>query len=293
MVTRTLLLSVSFLGFRKNFTNLRKVIAFKQNIVLTVRNIGLTCLFIAITLLNSASSVLHRDFKIKTVVIDAGHGGRDPGTSGRKYREKDIALSIALKVGHYIEEYVPGVKIIYTRDDDNYIALDERAAIANKNKADLFLSVHVNSIPNTTTHGTETWVMGLHRAESNFEVAKRENAVILLDQDYKERYEGFDNSPESYILFSLTQDAYQNNSLKFAQKLEDQFEKRVGRNSRGVKQAGFVVLYKTAMPSVLIETGFITNKAEEDYLGSERGQDLIASGIYRAFKEYKFEIENP
>lgn len=134
--------------------------------------------------------------------------------------------------------------------------------------------------------------MGLHRSESNLEVAKRENSVILLDEDYKERYEGFDpNSPESYILFSLTQDAYYESSLKMAQKVENQFKTRVGRHSRGVKQAGFVVLYKTAMPSVLVETGFITNPQEEDYLGSERGQDLIASGIYRAFKEYKLEVE--
>jgi N-acetylmuramoyl-L-alanine amidase len=135
--------------------------------------------------------------------------------------------------------------------------------------------------------------MGLHKSESNLEVAKRENAVILLDEDYKERYEGFDpNSPESYILFSLTQDAYQESSLRMAGKVERQFQTRVGRNSRGVKQAGFVVLYKTAMPSVLVETGFITNRAEEEYLGSEKGQELIASGIYRAFKEYKFEVES-
>lgn len=283
----------SFLGISKNFTNLRKVIAITLNIELTVRNIGITCLFLAITLLNSASSVLHKEFKVSTVVIDAGHGGHDPGTSGKKYKEKDIALSIALKVGKYIEQYVQGVKVIYTRKDDNYIALDQRADIASKNKADLFISIHVNSIPNNTTYGTETWVMGLHKSETNLEVAKRENSVILLDENYHERYEGFDpNSPESYILFSLTQDAYLESSLKMAEKIEKQFKTRVGRRSRGVKQAGFVVLYKTAMPSVLVETGFITNAKEEEYLGSEQGQDLIASGIYRAFKEYKFEVES-
>jgi len=263
------------------------------NIDLTVRNIGVTCVFVAITLLNSASSVLHKEFKISKVVIDAGHGGHDPGTHGRKYKEKDIALNIALKVGTYIEQYVPGVEVIYTRKDDSYIPLDKRAEIANKNDANLFISIHVNSIPNNTTYGTETWVMGLHRSESNLEVAKRENAVILLDEDYTERYEGFDpNSPESYILFSLTQDAYYESSIKMAQKVESQFKERVGRNSRGVKQAGFVVLYKTAMPSVLVETGFITHRTEEEYLGSERGQDLIASGIYRAFKEYKLDVES-
>lgn len=292
-VFRTPLFLTRLLGFCKNFTNLPKVIANTLNIELTVRNIGITCLFLAITLLNSASSVLYKDFKVSTVVIDAGHGGHDPGTSGLKYKEKDIALSIALKVGKYIEQNVPGVKVIYTRKEDEYIALDERADIANKNKADLFISIHVNSIPNNTTYGTETWVMGLHRSESNFEVAKRENSVILLDENYHERYEGFDpNSPESYILFSLTQDAYLESSLRMAGIVEKQFATRVGRNSRGVKQAGFVVLYKTAMPSVLIETGFITNKKEEEYLGSDKGQDLIASGIYRAFKEYKFEVES-
>ncbi len=235
-----------------------------------------------------------KDFKVGKVVIDAGHGGHDPGTVGKKYKEKDIALSIALKVGAYIEANVKDVAVIYTRKDDTYIPLDMRAEIANKHKADLFISIHVNSMPaNNTTYGTETWVMGLHKSESNLEVAKRENSVILLDQDYKERYEGFDpNSAESYILFSLTQDAYQQGSLKMAGKVENQFKVRVGRNSRGVKQAGFVVLYKTAMPSVLVETGFISNKAEEEYLGSEKGQELIASGIYRAFKEYKFEVES-
>lgn len=234
-----------------------------------------------------------KDFRVGKVVIDAGHGGHDPGTSGVKYKEKDIALNIALRVGGYIEQYVKGVSVIYTRKDDTYVPLDKRADIANKNKADLFISIHVNAIPNHTTYGTETWVMGLHKTESNLEVAKRENSVILLDEDYKERYEGFDpNSPESYILFSLTQDAYLESSLKMAEKVENQFKTRVGRNSRGVKQAGFVVLYKTAMPSVLVETGFITNRDEEDYLGSERGQELIASGIYRAFKEYKFEVES-
>lgn len=290
---RTPLRIVSFLRFSENFTTLHKVIANTLNIELTVRIIGITFIFLAITLLNSASSVLYKEFKISTVVIDAGHGGHDPGTHGKRYKEKDIALSIALKVGKYIDQNVPGVKVIYTRDDDNYVALDKRADIANKNQADLFISIHVNSIPNNTTYGTETWVMGLHRSESNLEVAKRENSVILLDENYKERYEGFDpNSPESYILFSLTQDAYYESSLKMAEKVEKQFKTRVGRNSRGVKQAGFVVLYKTAMPSVLVETGFITNRAEEDYLGSERGQDLIASGIYRAFKEYKFDVES-
>src|SRR5690606_22480214 len=178
----TLRLIAGFLRFSENFTNLRKVIAICLNIELTVRNIGITCIFLAITLLNSASSILHREFKISKVVIDAGHGGHDPGTHGRKYKEKDIALAIALKVGKYIEQNVPDVQVVYTRKDDSYVPLDKRAEIANKADADLFISIHVNSIPNNTTYGTETWVMGLHRSESNLEVAKRENAVILLDE---------------------------------------------------------------------------------------------------------------
>src|SRR5690606_32512533 len=263
------------------------------NIVQPLRNIGITAVLLAITLLNSSSTNIKPEFKVDVVVIDAGHGGKDSGTRGRKALEKDIALKIALKVGNYIEKNVPGVKVIYTRKTDTYLSLDERARIANRANADLFICIHANSMPGGRAIGTETYVMGLHKDESNFEVAKRENSVILMDENYKERYEGFDpSSPESYILFSLTQSAYQESSLRFAQKVEDQFRNRAGRKSRGVKQAGFVVLWKTTMPSVLIETGFLSHPQEEEFLASERGQDLIASGIYRAFKEYKSEVES-
>jgi N-acetylmuramoyl-L-alanine amidase len=273
---------------------LRKVIAITQNIESNVRIIGLTALLLAITLLNSSSTFRPpAEFKVDVVVIDAGHGGKDNGTSGKSMKEKDLALKIALKVGSYIEKNVPGVKVIYTRKDDRYLSLDERADIANKNKADLFICIHANANPNKNAYGTETYVMGLHKDESNLAVAKRENSVILLDENYHERYEGFDpNSPESYILFTLTQSAFQTSSLSFAQKVEDQFKNRVGRTSRGVKQAGFLVLWRTTMPSVLIETGFLSNATEEKFLASDEGQDLIASGIYRAFKEYKTEVES-
>ncbi len=257
-----------------------------------MKNIGTKLLLIAITLLNFPSLSQAQDSKIDVVVIDAGHGGHDPGTMGKSTKEKDIALKIALKVGKYIEENVEGVKVIYTRKTDKFIPLDQRANIANKNKADLFICIHANAIVGANAYGTETYVMGLHKDKGNFEVAKRENSVILLDENYKERYEGFDpNSPESYILFTLSQSAYQENSLRFAQKVEEQFKNRVGRSSRGVKQGPFMVLWQTAMPSVLIETGFLSNSNEEKFLASERGQDLIASGIYRAFKEYKIEME--
>ena len=203
-------------------------------------------------MLNSSSTPVPADFKLDVVVIDAGHGGKDTGTLGKKSREKDIALKIATKLGAHIQKNYPDVKVIFTRKDDRYIALDERAAIANKAKADLFICIHANSNPNTKAFGTETFVMGLHKDEGNLDVAKRENSVILLDENSQERYEGFDpESTESYILFSLSQSAYQEGSLSFAQKVESQFKSRAGRNSRGVKQAGFWVLWRTAMPSVL------------------------------------------
>lgn len=248
---------------------------------------------LAITLLNSSALTEHAGMGVNTVVIDPGHGGKDPGTRGVTLKEKDVALKIALKVGGYIEKNIPGVKVIYTRKDDRYIPLDERAAIANKNKADLFICIHANAIFKSEIHGTETYVMGLHKSEGNLDVAKRENSVILLDDNYEERYEGFDpNSPESNILFSIAQSAFQESSLKFAEKVEAQFKSRIGRKSHGVKQAGFWVLWRTAMPSALIEVGFLTNPGEEKFLKDEKGQDLIASGIYRAFKEYKAQVES-
>ena len=231
-------------------------------------------------------------FKIRTVVLDAGHGGKDPGTIGKSLKEKDVVLKIVLKLGEYIEKNLPEVKVIYTRKTDKFIELTERAAIANRNKADLFISVHANAIANPKTYGTETWVMGLHKSEENLAVAKRENSVILYEENYQEHYEGFDNSPESYIMFSLMQNAYLENSLKLADRIEKQFKDKANRHSRGVKQAGFVVLYKTATPSVLVEAGFLSNETEEKFLGTDSGQDLIASGIYRAFKEYKSDVES-
>ena len=282
------------LAFSEKFTTLRKVIANTLKIIIPkVRILGLTVLLLAITLLNSSSTFIRKEFKLNVVVIDAGHGGHDTGTVGKKTKEKDISLKIALKVGNYIEKNIPGVKVIYTRRDDRYLALDERADIANKSKADLFICIHANANPNTKAFGTETFVMGLHKDEGNLAIAQRENSVILMDENYEERYEGFNpNSPESYILFTLIQSAYQESSLKFAQKVEGQFKEKAGRLSRGVKQAGFVVLWRTTMPSVLIETGFLTNSTEEKFLAGDAGQELIASGIYRAFKEYKNEVES-
>ena len=231
---------------------------------------------------------------VTTVVIDAGHGGKDPGTHGKHTKEKDLVLKVALKVGSYIEQYLPDVKVIYTRKDDRFLELYERANIANKAKADLFISIHANALPvKPTVHGTETYVMGLHTNEKNFNVAKRENSVILLEENHEEKYEGFDpNSPESYIMFSLTQNAYLDNSVLMANYVEKQFSERAGRRSLGVKQAGFQVLWNTYMPSVLVEIGYLTNPKEENQLNTEQVQDYIASGIYRAFKEYKNQLES-
>ncbi|MCP4123839.1 MAG: N-acetylmuramoyl-L-alanine amidase [Bacteroidetes bacterium] len=231
------------------------------------------------------------DLKIKTIVIDAGHGGHDSGCLGHtRVNEKKVALNIALLLGGYIEEKLPDVKVIYTRKTDVFVELEERAAIANRSKADLFISIHCNAA-SPAAFGTETYVMGLHKTDGNLNVAKRENSVIELEDNYEERY-GFDpNSVESYIMLSLTQNAYLEQSTDLASRIQDQFRERVGRYDRGVKSAGFWVLWRTAMPSVLVETGFLTNAKEEKFLNSPQGQDYIASALFRAFRDYKTDVE--
>ena len=230
-------------------------------------------------------------YRLRTVVLDAGHGGKDRGCAGASAREADVALSLILALGKQIQENMPNVKVIYTRKTNVFIELDERAAIANRNHADLFISIHCNAGP-SQSHGTEVWTMGLHKTDANLGVAQRENAVILQEKDYKTRYAGFDpRSPQSHILFSLFQSAYITNSLRFAQRVDRQLRTTVSRPSRGVKQAGFIVLWKSTMPSVLIESGFLTNHTEERYLNDKANQSYMAAGIYRAFREYKRELE--
>jgi len=225
---------------------------------------------------------------VRTVVIDPGHGGHEPGAVGRKVKEKDLTLAISLKVGEYIKENLPDVKVIYTRDTDKHVELRDRTRIANENQADLFISIHCNSVTNRSAYGTETFVMGPHRNQANLEVAKLENASILYEDNYLEAYDGYDpNSPESNIIFTLFQNAYLNQSLTIASLVQDQFRERARRVDRGVKQAGFLVLYRATMPAILVETGFISNAREEEYLASEEGQNHIASAIYRAFRDYK------
>jgi N-acetylmuramoyl-L-alanine amidase len=232
-------------------------------------------------------------FGVKVVCIDAGHGGKDGGCLGSNSKEKDVALSIALKLGEHIKKNFPEIKVVFTRKTDVFIELGERARIANKAKADLFICIHANASDNKTALGTETFVMGLHKTEANLKVAKFENSSILLEEDYKTKYSDFDpNSPESYIVLTMRQNAFIDQSLSFAAKVQTQFTDRVGRKNRGVKQAGFLVLHQTNMPSVLIETGFLTNKEEEKFLTSNIGQDYISSAVFRAFKEYKNELES-
>jgi N-acetylmuramoyl-L-alanine amidase len=230
-------------------------------------------------------------YKLRTIVIDAGHGGHDTGCLGSDSREKDVALRIALKLGKLIEANCPDVKVVYTRKSDVFISLIERANIANRAKADLFICIHLNSGPKAA-FGAETFVMGLHKSDDNLNVAKRENAAILLEDNYEKNYDGFDpNSPEANIIFSLYQNQFMTQSLSFAAKIQKQFKENSKRYSRGVKQAGFLVLYKTAMPSVLIESGFLTNESDQRFLSSDAGQASMASSIYRAFKSYKAELE--
>lgn len=232
--------------------------------------------------------------KIQTIVIDAGHGGKDTGALGSVTTEKELNLAVALKFGNYIKENLPDVNVIYTRSTDKFVELSERADIANRNNADVFISIHCNSTEGTTTaNGAETFVMGESKNEKNLAVAKKENASILLE-DNTDAYDNFDpNSTEAYILFSLSQSLYQTQSLDLAGKVQQQFASR-GRHDRGVQQAGFLVLWKTSMPSILVELGFINNTKEEQFLNSEKGQTQMALALYRAFADYKreFEAEN-
>ena len=252
-----------------------------------VLRLAFICLIIC-----AASNPYPAGRKVRVVVLNAGHGGTDPGCHGVKHLEKEVALSITLKVGKYIEDNLKDVKVVYTRKNDMFVPLGEIASHANKNNADLFVCIHCNAAVNKQVYGSETYVMGLHKTKGNLDVAKRENAAILYEEDYKRKYEGFDpNSDEANIIFNMYQNAFLEQSLSYASKVQAEFKKNKNLTDKGVKQAGFLVLWKTSMPSVLIETGFLTNAEEEKYLGSQKGQDQIAFAIYKAFKNYKAEVE--
>jgi len=248
-------------------------------------------IYIFIAFLSIPTIVFAKD-KIFTVVIDPGHGGHDAGAVGPTMKEKDLNLSVALKLGKMILDKHQDVKVIYTRKTDVFIGLDERAEIANKNKADLFISIHANSVERKSRSygrvvGTETYTLGLARTEENLEVAMRENSVILLEDDYLQKYEGFDpNSSESYIIFEFMQNKHLEQSVSFASEIQKAFSAE-NRIDRGVRQAGLLVLRKTSMPSVLIELGFISTRQEEQFMKSTAGQNKLVKAIYSAFSKYK------
>lgn len=231
---------------------------------------------------------------IKTVIIDPGHGGHDPGCHGSKNtKEKHVCLAVGKYFAEAIKQNFPEVKVIMTRSTDVFIPLNERAAIATRNKADLFISIHCNAIVNANkTMGTETYVLGLHATEANLEVAKRENEAILLEEDYEKNYDGYDpNSPEAHIILSMFQNAFLEQSLSFADKVQAHSNAVAKRKNRGVKQAGFLVLRHATMPSVLVETGFLTNSTEEGFLRTKNGQKSMANALLMAFADYKAEME--
>lgn len=228
-------------------------------------------------------------FVIKTVVIDAGHGGKDPGCHGNSAHEKNVCLSMALELGKKIRAAYSGVKVVYTRDKDVFVELDERARIANKANADLFICIHANSA-SPSAYGTETYVLGLHKTEAQAKIAERENATIYLEDDKGEKYKDFDMSPDAIIARQLQLSVFLDHSISFASKLQAEF-KTIGRHDRGVRQAGFLVLYKTTMPSVLIETGFLTNPDEEKFLADSINQKKMAGAMFTAFDKYKKELE--
>lgn len=240
----------------------------------------------------SKSSFLQAgDRYIKTVVIDAGHGGKDPGCigSGNIY-EKEIALDVALRFGKLIEDSIKGVKVIYTRKTDNFIELYQRAAIANSNNADIFISIHCNYNPNPIFHGFESYIMGTHKTVANLAVSKRENESILFEKDFNSNseYEGFDpNSPESDIIFSLYQNAFMEQSAKLASSVHESIKKNNVIHTKEVKQAGFLVLWKTAMPSMLVETGFLSNTEDLNFLNSDEGRKKLAHSMMIGFRNYR------
>lgn len=223
-----------------------------------------------------------------TVVLDAGHGGHDPGAMSSNSREKDINLAVVLDLGAIIEQKFKDVKVIYTRKTDRYLTLQERADVVNDHHADLFICIHTNASPSPSAYGAETYTLGLAKTKANLDVAMRENSVILLEEDYKTKYKGFDpNSVDSYIMFEFMQDKYIDRSIEFSSSIQKQFVSYCHRVDKGVWQAGFWVLHRSACPSVLVELGFISNPAEERYLTSEQGQKEMATAVFNAFVDYK------
>ncbi len=276
--------------------NMRKSISFR--IIKSVRKLFVPISLTLLIILPAFQPIGGRGLAPVKIVIDAGHGGKDPGTLGTYTKEKNVALAVSLKVGEYIEENIDNVEVVYTRKKDEFPTLENRTSMANGHNADLFVSIHANSLPKNTPaarknaiKGVEVYVMGAQNTSRALEVAKRENSVILLEEDYEKNYDFDPKSPESYIIYNLAQSAYQENSLLLASLIDDQLKNRAGRKSYGVKQSSLYVLWSTAMPSVLVEIGYLSNPTEEKELNDPEVQSYIASGIYRAVKEYKEAID--
>ena len=273
----------SIYGFLRESINFARYMEIKYKLIFKIWR-TLLCLLMADICF--CSSLTAKDF---TVVLDAGHGGHDAGAVGRISKEKNINLKVALAVGRLLKQNTSDIKVIYTRSTDKFIPLHGRADIANKAKADLFVSIHTNSLPKgKIARGTETYTLGLHRSKENLEVAKKENSVILIESDYKQRYAGFNpNSAESYIMFEFIQDKNMKQSVRLAQSIQKQFRTTARRNDRGVRQAGFLVLHATSMPSVLVELGYISTPDEERYLNSQEGIEALSKSICHAILDYK------
>jgi N-acetylmuramoyl-L-alanine amidase len=280
-----------------------------KQLLLILRIMAFLLFFFGILFLSTAFK-FKKPKGVKIVVIDAGHGGKDPGCNGEKHNEKDVTLAVALKLGKLIEENLKDVKVIYTRKTDVFVELEERAQIANRNEADLFISIHCNAastfvsytdkkgkkrkkeVHNPKPYGSETYVMGIKNEKGKLTVAKRENAAMLMEDNYQKTYNGFDpNSDEAYIIMSMWTGAFVEQSANFASKIQKEYYNKAGRVDKGVQRQSIWVLWRTAMPSILTEVGFLTNPEEEKFLGSEKGQKYLATSIFRAFRNYKTEVE--
>lgn len=251
-------------------------------------------IFLTLLLSTSLSAQDYSSSKIKKIVIDAGHGGHDSGavSPDKRHKEKNITLQVALELGNLIKQSNPDIQVIYTRDNDFFVPLYERTAIANRNKADLFISIHVNSVYSKEPSGTETFVLGQDMTDSNLEVTKLENSVIVLEEDYTSKYEGFNpNEPDSYIIFSLLQNSHLNQSLDLATYVQQELKTGPIIKSRGIKQAGFVVLWRATMPSILVELGFISNTLDRAHLTSDESKSMFAKKIANAFNIYRARYE--
>ena len=275
----------------KSLNNVQKPYATKErkHAFLSIILAGVLALF------NVHSYAVNPDsLGVRTIIIDPGHGGKDPGCLGVYSHEADVALDISLKFGEMLKEkYGNSIKVIYTRTTDEFVGLQERADMANKHKGDLFICIHANASPNKESKGSEVYALGLHRSDSQLKVADRENSSILMEENHESKYSNFDvNDPDRYLMVGLLGKTYLDNSLNFAEKIVKNFQKTEELIDRGVKQAGFLVLHQVNMPSVLIETGFLTNKDEENILNNKESQINIAKAIFEAFNDYKTEMEN-